>query len=184
MALAERIKAERSKLKLSQETLAQKMHVSRQAISKWETGQNYPDLDKLIQMSELFGLTVDDLLKADKKFEKKLIEDGKKMNGIEILGIVLAALGAISVVLGFVEHPANLMNSDFMSLIVIAAVLITTGAALISAVPSSITLLLLWMTVAAVVVYLIGFKMPVIVLITGIVVCLGVGWWLTTLLLK
>ncbi len=41
------------------------MDVSRQAVSKWEMGQSQPDLDKIIQMSELFGVTTDQLLKDE-----------------------------------------------------------------------------------------------------------------------
>ena len=41
---------------LSQEALAEKLHVSRQAVSKWESGAGYPEMDKLILISDLFGV--------------------------------------------------------------------------------------------------------------------------------
>ena len=44
---------------LSQEALAEKLHVSRQAVSKWESGAGYPEMDKLILISDLFGVTID-----------------------------------------------------------------------------------------------------------------------------
>jgi len=56
---------------LSQETLADMLGVSRQAVSKWESGQTYPETDKLIALSDVFGVTVDSLIK-----DGDLQEDG------------------------------------------------------------------------------------------------------------
>lgn len=50
---------------LTQEKLAEKMGVSRQTVSKWENGEAYPELDKLMELSELFSCTLDTLLKED-----------------------------------------------------------------------------------------------------------------------
>ncbi len=63
MILADKIIKERKKLGLSQEELAEKMNVSRQAVSKWEGNQCVPEIDKILQMSSLFGVTTDYLLK-------------------------------------------------------------------------------------------------------------------------
>ena len=65
MRLAEKIFNERKRLGLSQEQFAEQMGVSRQAVSKWESGQSMPDLDKLVLMSQIFGVTTDYLLKED-----------------------------------------------------------------------------------------------------------------------
>lgn len=59
--LAENLYALRHKSGLSQEQLAEKIGVSRQAISKWETGASAPDLEKLRALSECFGVTLDQL---------------------------------------------------------------------------------------------------------------------------
>ena len=50
---------------MSQEALADKMDVSRQTVSKWESGAAYPEVDKLIALSEFFHCTLDQLLKED-----------------------------------------------------------------------------------------------------------------------
>lgn len=50
---------------MTQEKLAERMGVSRQTVSKWETGEAYPDLDKLMELSRLFSCTLDALLKED-----------------------------------------------------------------------------------------------------------------------
>ena len=61
MTLAERIFSQRTQMGLSQEELAEQLGVSRQSVSKWETGQSVPDLDKLIKLADLFGVTLDEL---------------------------------------------------------------------------------------------------------------------------
>lgn len=62
--LADRIQQLRKQNSLSQEQLADKLHVSRQAVSKWESAQSQPDLDKILAMSELFRVSTDYLLKG------------------------------------------------------------------------------------------------------------------------
>ncbi len=65
MILADKILYERKKNGYSQEELADKLGVTRQAISKWEGAQTTPDLQRILQMSELFGVSVDYLLKDE-----------------------------------------------------------------------------------------------------------------------
>ena len=65
MILADKIIRLRKKNGWSQEELADKMNVSRQAVSKWESSQTIPDLDKILQLSTLFGVTTDYLLKDE-----------------------------------------------------------------------------------------------------------------------
>ena len=50
---------------MTQERLAERLAVSRQTVSKWETGEAYPELDKLMEISRLFSCTLDELLKSD-----------------------------------------------------------------------------------------------------------------------
>ena len=65
MILADKIIRLRKKNGWSQEELADKMNVSRQAVSKWESAQSIPDLEKILQLGTLFGVTTDYLLKDD-----------------------------------------------------------------------------------------------------------------------
>ena len=65
--LGQRIAAQRKKLNLSQEALGEKMGVSRQAISKWESDGAVPEIDKLIAMSRLFGVTLGWLLGVEEE---------------------------------------------------------------------------------------------------------------------
>lgn len=63
MMLAEKIILLRKKKGWSQEQLAEQLGISRQSVSKWESGTSVPDLDKIIRMSEIFGVSTDYLLK-------------------------------------------------------------------------------------------------------------------------
>ena len=65
MILADKIINQRKKAGWSQEELAEKMNVSRQAVSKWESAQSIPDIEKILQLSELFGVSTDYLLKDE-----------------------------------------------------------------------------------------------------------------------
>ena len=65
MILADKIINERKKLGWSQEELADKLGVSRQSVSKWEGAQSVPDLQRILEMSKIFGVSTDYLLKDD-----------------------------------------------------------------------------------------------------------------------
>lgn len=67
MNLSENLKRIRKDNNLSQEQLAEKLSVSRQSVSKWESGQAYPEMDKVIQLCKMFDLNIDDLLNQDIK---------------------------------------------------------------------------------------------------------------------
>lgn len=65
MTLGEKLKQARADHELTQQTVAQQVAVSRQTISSWETGKSYPDIDSLVTLSNLYGLTLDSLIKED-----------------------------------------------------------------------------------------------------------------------
>ncbi|MDY4586139.1 MAG: helix-turn-helix transcriptional regulator, partial [Oscillospiraceae bacterium] len=63
MTLSDKIIEERKKKGWSQEELAYKLEVSRQAVSKWESAGSVPDLQRIIQLADLFGVSTDYLLR-------------------------------------------------------------------------------------------------------------------------
>ena len=65
MELGGQIKRYRIRLGLSQEELADRIFVTRQSVSNWENGRTYPDLQSLLRLSDLFGLSLDELIKGD-----------------------------------------------------------------------------------------------------------------------
>ncbi|WP_438450516.1 helix-turn-helix domain-containing protein [Lactobacillus kitasatonis] len=126
MKLGQKIADLRKKSGLSQEALAEKMNVSRQAVSKWESNQSIPDIKKIVDLSELFGVTTDYLLKngtpsfelpgksSEEKIEKALpaitdqeidqyLEVAKKAAHFESLSIALffVALATFCLFLSF-----------------------------------------------------------------------------------
>ena len=76
----ENLKKLRKENNLSQEQLADELGVSRQAISKWESGAAYPEMDKIIALCDKFNLNIDDLLHKDIKEVKGEEESKKKLN--------------------------------------------------------------------------------------------------------
>ena len=65
MILGEKIAALRKQNNWSQEDLAEQLQISRQSVSKWESGASIPDLDRIVKMSALFGVSTDYLLKDE-----------------------------------------------------------------------------------------------------------------------
>ena len=89
------IKEQRIKMGLSQSMLAEKMHVSREAVSKWENGHNLPDASIMLQLAEVLDVTVDDLLVGEKKDNRpvnEVLKRKNKLTWILIPVIVLAVM--------------------------------------------------------------------------------------------
>ena len=69
MTLADKIILLRKRQGLSQEELAERMDVTRQAVSKWESGQSAPDLERVLLLSRIFEVTTDQLIKDDMELD-------------------------------------------------------------------------------------------------------------------
>ncbi len=100
MEVSSQIKKYRSNMGISQEELAEKVYVSRQTVSNWETGKNYPDIHSLLLFSSLFNVSLDELIKGDvvslKKENKEM--EINKFNSYGNVFTVLCVLTAISAV--------------------------------------------------------------------------------------
>ncbi|API92608.1 hypothetical protein J32TS6_18050 [Virgibacillus pantothenticus] len=82
----------------SQEKLANELHVSRQAVYKWEANKGYPDIQNLIRISDLFGITIDELIRGDRKMQETIsIDEGELFDQLSdpgfYLGILLIFIG-------------------------------------------------------------------------------------------
>lgn len=88
MILAEKVMALRKKNNWSQEELAEKLNISRQSVSKWESGASLPDIDKIIAMSGLFGVSTDYLLKEELEQEQPSetedVYEGRKERSVSL----------------------------------------------------------------------------------------------------
>lgn len=98
MEIGQKLKEARTASGLSQENVAEKINVSRQTISNWETEKTYPDIISVIKLSDLYTISLDELLKGDKKMIEHLeestnvVKSNKKLIGVVILNIVLIVL--------------------------------------------------------------------------------------------
>lgn len=70
MNIGDKIKEQRLKKEWTQEQLGQLLNVSRPTISSWEVGRNYPDLEMVVAISDLFGISLDNLLRGDREMMK------------------------------------------------------------------------------------------------------------------
>lgn len=106
MELGEQILRLRGEKNLSQEELAGALGVSRQSVSKWENGVSVPELDKLVQMGELFGVSLDELVKgeaaksAPAPEEARAVPDGGgRWETRKLIGVLLLCFGALTALL-------------------------------------------------------------------------------------
>jgi transcriptional regulator with XRE-family HTH domain len=79
-----KLQALRKEKRISQEALAGQLNVSRQAVSKWETGEGYPEMETIIMISNLFGVTLDYLMKDNKEEEPLMSEDAITLSSVEL----------------------------------------------------------------------------------------------------
>ncbi|WP_074413735.1 helix-turn-helix domain-containing protein [Streptococcus suis] len=109
--LPQQIRALRTAKNLSQDELAEKLYISHQAVFKWENGEATPDIDKLVQLAEIFGVSLDlDYLVLGKEPEKEIVvEQRGKMNVWEYLNE---------------ESKRPLTRGDVVSLIFVAVVVL------------------------------------------------------------
>ena len=90
MKFSEKIKEIRKMRNLTQEQFAEKIFISRNAVAKWESDRGYPDIQNLITISEVFEISLDDLIKNDKKLKTKIILDSasKKWHILVIIYLI------------------------------------------------------------------------------------------------
>ena len=97
--LSEKLYQLRKKSGLSQEQLAEQLNVSRQSISKWESGSAFPESEKLIIISNYFGVSVDYLLKDEVEDEVKTANNEAGKNPKMLVGLIICIAGIVSMVL-------------------------------------------------------------------------------------
>lgn len=100
MSLGERLISFRKKLNLSQEEVAEKLGVTRQTVSKWETDQSTPDFDKIVPICELYSISTNELIKGEVEEIKSVdvVDNNKRTKGI-ILGVFLYFVAVISIMI-------------------------------------------------------------------------------------
>ncbi len=97
MEIGKRIKELRTSRGWNQEVFAEKTYVSRQTVSSWENDKSYPDIKSLLLMSELFEVSLDDLIKGDvvemkKEISNESIREFNKWSNILAVGFLIGIL--------------------------------------------------------------------------------------------
>ncbi|KAE9557745.1 helix-turn-helix domain-containing protein [Companilactobacillus kimchii] len=96
MKIGDQLQKQRKSHHMSQNELAEKLYLTRQSISKWENGTTLPSFANVIAISELFGVSLDELIKGDVALMDKFKDDGKirltKLETIVITGFVFVAI--------------------------------------------------------------------------------------------
>ena len=125
MEFGEKIKVLRNQNKLTQEQLAEKLYVSRTAVSKWESGKGYPNIDSLKDIARLFDVTVDDLLSSE-----ELLDVAKEENSTNLkrtTGLICGLLDIVSILFMFLPIYAHRVGDFVYSVPLISANGISMG---------------------------------------------------------
>ncbi len=94
MELPRQLRANRERLGLSQEDVAHAIYVSRQTMSSWERGKTYPDVQSLMLLSQLFGVSIDELVKGDVVSMKEMVsKDAVVMERMAVGSVALMLMG-------------------------------------------------------------------------------------------
>ncbi|WP_436667164.1 helix-turn-helix domain-containing protein [Latilactobacillus sakei] len=127
------LKERRITLHLTQQVVADQLHTTRQTISNWENGKNYPDVPMLVAISSLYGLSLDDMLKQDTNYLNKVANDyqlinRQKKSHLLDYSLLLSLSGLIILTLVTIFFKAQL-NEPLMVLLVL---IFTTSLVILS----------------------------------------------------
>lgn len=123
MKFNENLKYLRKEAKMTQESLAERLNISRQAVTKWERGQSLPDIQNLKEISNIFGVTIDSLV--GDVITKKESQINKKINdiGYFIFGTIILLLCIFFSVYEFIEKITTNENIKITTSIVFVLIL-------------------------------------------------------------
>lgn len=106
MEFCEKIKKIRTDNNLTQEQFAEKLFVSRTAVSKWESGKGYPSIDSLKYMSKLFSISIDELLSSEEILD--IAEQDKQQKLKKNNGFIFGAFDILSLFIDYSFHYMHL----------------------------------------------------------------------------
>ena len=127
MKFGENLKRIRKDKKMSQEQLAEKVNVSRQSVSKWETGEAYPEMNNILELCKIFNCKINELVHADMSDISSLDEEvimkvvkfnEKKQNQVKTLSNIISLIGKIGRIVLMVCIPFILLTMMIIPYIV------------------------------------------------------------------
>lgn len=197
MTLGQKIFELRNKQKMSQGDLAEKLNVSRQSISKWETDASVPELDKLIMLSDLFSITMDELVRDElpekhtdeekestEKRSPQTVVINKQMSTQKIIGFILLGAGIICLPMLYLIGPTALIFSAAFIFFSLICFLIKKHAGLIIAWILTIAALIFFPTCTSVNIFFFlygNLYYGIFTLQTFVAVCLWI--WIISLII-
>lgn len=114
MKFGDNLKTIRKNKNMSQEQLAEKINVSRQSVSKWETGESYPEMNHILELCKIFHCKINDLIHTDmsdiSSFDEKIVMDVVKLNEqkqtqVKSLSNIISLIGKIGAIVLKVAIP-------------------------------------------------------------------------------
>ncbi len=126
MEIGQKLKNARINSGLTQESVAEKINVSRQTISNWETEKNFPDIISVIKLSDVYSISLDDLLKGDQKMIDHLEESTNVVNSNKKLFI--AVIVNIMLIVLLITLSIFISNNQFFLVGVFCLMIISTSA--------------------------------------------------------
>ena len=128
MEIGKKLKDARMKSGFTQETVAEKINVSRQTISNWENEKSYPDIISVIALSDLYSTSLDDLLKGDREMMEHLEECTNVVKSTQkLIGAII--LNAVTVIL-LITLSMLLPDKSYYLLVVFCLAIMSSSALL------------------------------------------------------
>ena len=128
MEIGRKLKEVRMKANLTQEQVAEELFVSRQTISNWENEKTYPDIISIIKLSDLYSISLDELLKGDQKMidhldeSTNIVKSNKKLIGAIIANVLLFLI--MFIIAGLMPESVYMIASIFCLAIISVAFLL------------------------------------------------------------
>lgn len=98
METSHEIKRRRTELNITQEELAKRLNVTRAAISNWEVGRNYPDIQLLVKLSDELNISLDQLLRGDEKMVSSMDKKIKKGSFVDKYYVIFLTIVSMTLV--------------------------------------------------------------------------------------
>lgn len=124
MAISEKIRNARVKSKLSQEEVCEKLSISRQTLSNWENDKYLPDILSVIKMSQIYNMSLDELLKDEKEIINKLEKDTQLLKKYKTLSIVASLILLLGSIIAIIFKFLDIDTSNIAITIVLATFVI------------------------------------------------------------
>lgn len=113
MKIGLQLQQQRIRHNMSQNDLAEKLNISRQSISKWENGGSLPSFNNVVAISDLFDISLDELIRGDDELMDKFKDDGKiRLNHVETIIFGGIGLGIVLLILlGLFKMPSDIVKA-------------------------------------------------------------------------